>query len=55
MKVGVIGSGTVGKTLAAGFLKHGHEATIGTREPAKLAEWQKTNAKAKVGSFSALR
>ena len=52
MKVGVIGSGTVGKTLAAGFVKHGHEAMIGTREPAKLADWEKANPKAKVGSFS---
>ena len=25
MKIGVIGSGVVGQTLAAGFLKHGHE------------------------------
>jgi hypothetical protein len=24
--------------LAAGFLKHGHEIEIGTREPAKLKE-----------------
>jgi hypothetical protein len=38
MKVGVIGSGVVGQTLAAGFLKHGHEIEIGTREPAKLKE-----------------
>jgi len=52
MKVGVIGSGGVGQTLAAGFLKHGHEVTIGTREPAKLADWAKKNPKAKVGSFS---
>lgn len=52
MKVGVIGSSTVGQTLAAGFLKHGHEAMIGTREPTKLAEWAKANPKAKVGSFS---
>jgi len=52
MKVGVIGSGVVGQTLAAGFLKHGHEAMIGTREPAKLAEWLKANPKARVGSFS---
>ena len=36
MKIGVIGSGVVGKTLAAGFLKHGHAVTIGTREAAKL-------------------
>ncbi|MFP5230821.1 MAG: NAD(P)-binding domain-containing protein, partial [Acidobacteriota bacterium] len=40
MKVGVLGSGTVGQTLAAGLVKHGHEAMIGTREPAKLADWQ---------------
>lgn len=52
MKVGVIGSGDVGKTLAAGFLKHGHEIMIGTREPARLAEWQKKNAKGQIGSFS---
>jgi 8-hydroxy-5-deazaflavin:NADPH oxidoreductase len=52
MKVGVLGSGGVAQTLAAGFLKHGHEAMLGTREPAKLAEWLKTNPKAKVGSVS---
>jgi hypothetical protein len=52
MKVGILGSGIVGQTLAAGFLKHGHEAMIGTREPAKLAEWNKANPKARVGSAS---
>ena len=36
MKVGIIGSGVVGQTLAAGFLKHGHQVEIGTRDPAKL-------------------
>jgi 8-hydroxy-5-deazaflavin:NADPH oxidoreductase len=50
MKVGVLGSGDVGQTLAAGFLKHGHEAMIGTREPSKLADWGKANPKARVGS-----
>ena len=40
------------KTLAAGFVKHGHETMVGTRETAKLAEWLKANPKAKVGSFS---
>jgi uncharacterized protein YbjT (DUF2867 family) len=29
----------VAKALAGGFLKHGHDATLGTRTPAKLAEW----------------
>jgi predicted dinucleotide-binding enzyme len=52
MKVGVLGSGDVAKALAAGFIKHGHETMVGTRDTAKLAEWQRANPKAKVGSFS---
>jgi hypothetical protein len=39
MKVGVLGSGDVAKALAEGFIKHGHPVMMGTREPAKLAEW----------------
>ena len=42
-KIGVLGSAIVGQTLAAGFLKLGFETRIGTREPAKLAEWAKTS------------
>jgi 8-hydroxy-5-deazaflavin:NADPH oxidoreductase len=52
MKVGVFGSGDVAKALAEGFVKHGHQTMIGTRDPAKLAEWQRINPKAQVGSFS---
>ena len=52
MKIGVIGSGDVGKVLASGFLKHGHEVMIGTRESAKLAAWAKANPQGRVGSFS---
>jgi 8-hydroxy-5-deazaflavin:NADPH oxidoreductase len=52
MKVGVFGSGDVGKSLAAGFLKHGYATMIGTREPAKLADWQKENPKAEIGNFA---
>jgi predicted dinucleotide-binding enzyme len=52
MKIGVLGSGVVGQTLASGFVKHGHDAMIGTREPAKLADWNKANPKARVGSPS---
>ena len=52
MKIGVLGSGSVGQTLAAGFVKHGHATMIGTREPAKLAEWRSKNPKAQVGSLS---
>ena len=52
MKVGVLGSGDVAKSLAEGFIKHGHQTMIGTRDAAKLAEWQRNNPKAQVGSFS---
>ena len=52
MKVGVLGSGDVAKALAGGFLKHGHDVTMGTRTPAKLAEWAARNPKVSVGSFS---
>ena len=54
MKIGVIGSGTVGQTLASGFLRHGHEAMIGTREPASgaMQKWAAANSKGKVGSFA---
>jgi len=51
MKVGVLGSGDVAKTLAGGFLKHGHEVVMGTRTPAKLADWAKQNPKGRVGTF----
>jgi predicted dinucleotide-binding enzyme len=52
MKIGVLGSGDVAKTLAAGFLAHGHDVTIGTRTTKKLADWAKENPKAKLGSFA---
>jgi hypothetical protein len=50
MKVGIIGSGVVGQTLAGGFLKHGHEVALGTREPAKLKDWAAKNKGAAVKS-----
>jgi hypothetical protein len=52
MKVGVIGSGVVATTLGGGFLKHGHDVAVGTREPAKLADWQAKNPAAKIVSFA---
>src|ERR1035438_6503597 len=33
MKIGVLGSGIVGRTLGAGFVKHGHQVKLGTRDP----------------------
>jgi len=52
MKVGVLGSGDVGKVLAGGFLKHGHDVMMGTRTAAKLADWAQRNPKASVGGFA---
>src|SRR5512144_645539 len=53
MKVGVVGSGIVGQTLADGFLKHGHEVMRGSRDPAKLAAWKAgAGAKARAGTFA---
>jgi len=53
MKVGVLGSGTVGKTLAAGLVRHGYEVMLGTREPVQedVAAWAKTAPGAKTGTF----
>ena len=52
MKVGVLGSGDVAKTLAAGFMKHGHQVTLGTRNPQKLADWSTKQTGAHVASFA---
>ena len=52
MKVGIIGSGVVAQTLGAGFLKHGHEVEIGTREPAKLKDWAAKHNGATVKPFA---
>jgi predicted dinucleotide-binding enzyme len=52
-KVGVIGSGTVGETLAKGFLARGAAVMRGTREPSKLAAWKAAaGANASVGTFA---
>jgi len=39
MRVGILGSGDVGKALARGFYSRGHDVTIGSREPGKLADF----------------
>lgn len=52
MKVGILGSGDVAQALARGFIKYGHEVTLGTRDPAKLEDFVSTNPAAKIGSFA---
>jgi predicted dinucleotide-binding enzyme len=52
MKIGVLGSGTVGQTLASGFIKYGNQVKVGTGNPSKLNDWLKNaGPNASVGSF----
>ena len=53
MKVGIIGSGAVGRTLASGFLKEGHQVMLGTRntEKEEVVKWKNENSGAETGSF----
>lgn len=50
MRIGVLGSGVVGTTLAGGLLAHGHEVTIGSRDPEKLREWARKNPGARAAT-----
>jgi hypothetical protein len=53
MKVGIIGSGQVGRVLATGFLKEGHQVMLGTRNISKeeVIKWQAENKNGLLGSF----
>ena len=52
-KIGIIGSGVVGVTLANGFTTHGYEVLAGTNTPAKRDELKgKTHGRAHIGSFT---
>jgi len=55
-RVGVIGSGVVGRVLAAGFAARGHEVTIGTRQPEEnddVQAWAAQHDGVAIGSFVA--
>ncbi len=51
-KIGIIGSGVVGTTLAAGFEKHGYQVKIGSRTPEKLGEFIDQHRGISTGDFS---
>jgi hypothetical protein len=51
MKIGILGSGSVGQALAAGFAARGDGVMIASREPEKLAAFAAT-AHVKTGSFA---
>ena len=50
-KIGILGSGQVAQTLAAGFIRHGYEVMVGSRDTSKLDAWQHKNSQAQLGSF----
>lgn len=51
-KIGIIGSGIVAQTLGKGFIQHGYEVKLGTRDAAKLNDWVSNNgANASAGSM----
>jgi len=55
MKIGVLGSGEVGRALGRGFAGRGHDVKIGSRSPksAELIAWrQKAGSKASTGTFA---
>ena len=55
MKIGVLGTGDVGRTLAAGLAARGHEIMIGSRDPAvaRVQEWlEQTDNSVQGGTFA---
>jgi predicted dinucleotide-binding enzyme len=55
MKIGILGTGDVGRALGTGFVKHGHEVKLGSREAGneKAEKWrQETGDKASAGTFA---
>jgi hypothetical protein len=52
MKIGILGSGIVAQTLAAGFARHGHEAMLGTRDSGRLSDFAAKNRGVRIGSFA---
>ena len=52
MKVGILGSGDVAKTLAAGFIKYGHQVALGTRDTGKLKDFVAKHKGAQAASFA---
>jgi len=54
MKIGIIGSGLVGRVLASAFLKEGYDVMLGTRNTSKqeVVNWKNENLSGKTGSFN---
>jgi 8-hydroxy-5-deazaflavin:NADPH oxidoreductase len=53
MKIGILGSGMVGKTLGTALAAGGHDVIVGTRDASKLTEWAaKVGARVHVADFA---
>jgi predicted dinucleotide-binding enzyme len=66
MKIGILGTGVVGRTLAGALAAKGHDVTIGTRDPARtlapdaagasrgtsFPDWHRTNQAVRLGTFA---
>lgn len=55
MRIGILGTGDVGRVLGAGFAAHGHQVMIGSRDPKqeKVQAWVKaTGHAASAGTFA---
>ena len=51
--IGILGSGMVAKSLGTGFLQHGYDLVLGTRDASKLEDRVKGDGSgSKVGTFS---
>lgn len=53
MKIGILGSGIVGRVLGTAFIKEGHQVMLGTRDVNKedVVKWKTQNSVGQVGSF----
>ena len=54
MKIGIIGSGNVGRILGSAFLKEGHQVMLGTRNKDKeeVLKWKSENPTGEIGLFN---
>jgi 8-hydroxy-5-deazaflavin:NADPH oxidoreductase len=54
MKIGIIGSGIVGRVLGNAFLQEGHEVMLGTRDTSKedVIKFKQANPAAQIGLFA---
>jgi len=53
LKIGILGSGPAGQTLAAGFLDKGHPVMLGSRDVAKLDGWLRhAGPEGQIGTFA---